>query len=75
MSPITVAKHGRTRFWAVRDGGGDLICVCVFKRGAIEVARRLSLEVAAGDCYLRETPPEPAREPVRALSNAACQGE
>ena len=75
MSAVTVTKHGRTRFWAVRDGGGDLICVCVYKRGAIEVARRLSLEVTTGDCYLRESPPEPAREPARALSNASYQGE
>ena len=76
MSPITVTKHGRTRFWAVRDGaGGDLICVCVYKRGAIEVARRLTSAPASSDYYLRETPPEPAREPARALSNAARQGE
>jgi len=75
MSPITVTKHGRTRFWAVHDGDGELICVCVYKRGAIEVARRLSIEVASSDCYLRESPSEPARGPVRALSGAACQGE
>jgi hypothetical protein len=41
MLPVTVSKYGRTRFWAVRDGGGELICVCVYKRGAMEVARRL----------------------------------
>ena len=29
MNPITVTKHGHTRFWAVRDGAGDLIWVCV----------------------------------------------
>ncbi|MCL4181787.1 MAG: hypothetical protein KJ072_29135 [Verrucomicrobia bacterium] len=75
MSAVTVTKHGRTRFWAVRDGGGDLICVCVYKRGAIEVARRLTSAPPLGDCYLRETPPESAREPVRALSKAACQGD
>jgi hypothetical protein len=75
VSAVTVTKHGRTRFWAVREGDGDLICVCVYKRGAIEVARRLTSAPPLGDCYLRETPPEPAREPARALSNAACQGE
>ncbi len=78
MLPVTVSKHGRTRFWAVRDGAGELICVCVYKRGALEVARRLG----AGISYclrdaspLRETPPEPAREPVRALPTAVDQGE
>ena len=75
MSPVTVTKHGRTRFWAVPDRGGDLICVCVYKRGALEVARRLTSAPALGDCYLRETPPDAAREPARALSNSACQGE
>jgi hypothetical protein len=75
MSAVTVTKHGRTRFWAVRDGDGELICVCVYKRGAIEVARRLTSVPPLADCYLRETPPEPAPEPVRALSRAACQGE
>jgi hypothetical protein len=75
VSSITIAKHGRTRFWAVRDAGGDLICVCVYKRGAIEVARRLTSAPALIDCCLREIPPEPAREPARALSSAARQGE
>jgi len=63
MSPITVTKHGRTRFWAVHDGDGELICVCVYKRGAIEVARRLSIEVASSDCYLRESLPEARTAP------------
>jgi hypothetical protein len=75
VSPVTVSKHGRTRFWAVHDGDGELICVCVYKRGALEVARRLTVVPTSSDCYLRETPPEPAREPVRALSNAARQGD
>jgi hypothetical protein len=75
VSSITIAKHGRSRFWAVRDGDGDLICVCVYKRGALEVARRLTSAPASNDGYLRETPPEISREPARALSNAACQEE
>jgi hypothetical protein len=75
MSSITIAKHGRSRFWAVRDGAGDLICVCVYKRGALEVARRLISAPASSDFYLRETPPEPAREPARALSKAVRQRE
>jgi hypothetical protein len=65
VSSITIAKHGRTRFWAVRDADGELICICVYKRGALEVARRLVLHSTSSDCCLRETSPEPAREPVR----------
>ncbi len=41
MRSITVSRHKHTRFWAVRSADGELICVCVYKRGAMEVARRL----------------------------------
>ena len=44
MDSITVSRHKHTRFWAVRDAGGELICVCVYKRGALEVARRLAFD-------------------------------
>jgi hypothetical protein len=66
MDSITVSRYGRSRFWAVRDAAGELICVCVYRRGALEVARRLS---PSGADVLREMPPEPGREPVRALPN------
>ncbi|HOW64227.1 MAG TPA: hypothetical protein P5186_16175 [Candidatus Paceibacterota bacterium] len=42
MSQFTVTRYGHSRFWAVRDSAGDLVCVCVYKRGATEVARRLA---------------------------------
>ena len=45
MNGFTVTKHGHSRFWAVRDAEGDLVCVCAYKRGAAEVARRLSSEI------------------------------
>ena len=38
---MTIQRYGRTRFWAVYDGDGTLVCVTVYKRGAIEVVRRL----------------------------------
>jgi len=31
----------KRRFWAVRDPDGSLVCVCVYKKGAKEVVRRL----------------------------------
>jgi len=37
----TIAKYGN-RHWAVYQGD-ELICVTVYKRGALEVARRLTL--------------------------------
>jgi len=45
MGPVfndfTVTRYREGRYWAVRDCAGQLICVCVYKRGALEVARRL----------------------------------
>ncbi len=46
-----IRKHGR--FWAVYDLAGALVCICVYKRGAEEVLRRLnSLEVTAEPAVL-----------------------
>jgi hypothetical protein len=36
---MKMLKYGR--FWAVYAGDGTLICVCVYKKGALEVLRRL----------------------------------
>ncbi|MCZ7636890.1 MAG: hypothetical protein M5U12_13090 [Verrucomicrobia bacterium] len=58
MNGFTVTKHGRSRFWALRDRAGVLVCLCVYKRGALEVARRLGEREPAGAAVLRETPPE-----------------
>ncbi len=38
---MRVLKYGR--FWAVRDGD-DLVCVAVYKKGAQEVVRRLTIK-------------------------------
>ena len=37
----SVRRYGR--FWAVYDADGALVCVAVYKKGAVEVARRLRL--------------------------------
>jgi hypothetical protein len=34
-------RYGNTRYWAVLDTDGSLVCLCVYKRGALEVLRRL----------------------------------
>jgi hypothetical protein len=36
---MKMLKYGR--FWAVYASDGTLICVCVYKKGALEVLRRL----------------------------------
>ena len=41
---MRIARYGNTRYWAVRDRDGSLICLCVYKRGALEVLRRLQVQ-------------------------------
>jgi hypothetical protein len=36
-----VVRYGNSRYWAVLDAAGALVCVTVYKRGAEEVVRRL----------------------------------
>jgi hypothetical protein len=33
----------RGKFWEVLDGAGELVCMTVYKRGAVEVVRRLCM--------------------------------
>jgi hypothetical protein len=37
-----VVKREKDRWWEVRDPRGELVCVTVYKRGAVEVVRRLA---------------------------------
>ncbi|HLM69338.1 MAG TPA: hypothetical protein VK358_17495 [Longimicrobium sp.] len=37
----TIEKYGKSRFWAVIDAAEELVCITVYKRGALEVVRRL----------------------------------
>jgi hypothetical protein len=41
METFYVERYGTTRFFAVRDAAGALVCVCVYRRGAEAVAPRL----------------------------------
>ena len=41
---MSICRHKKSRFWALRDADGALVCVCVYKRGAQEVQRRLQQE-------------------------------
>lgn len=38
---MTIEKYKSSRFWAVYDEIGLLICVAVYKKGAEEIVRRL----------------------------------
>ncbi len=44
----TYRKYGTTRFWEVLDPSGVLVCLCVYKDGALEVLRRLNDSLNGG---------------------------
>jgi len=37
---MSIRKYGR--YWAVLDADGSLVCLCVYRKGADEVVRRLT---------------------------------
>jgi len=41
---MRIARYGKTRHWAVYDEKAILVCVCLYKKGAIEVVRRLQVQ-------------------------------
>ena len=55
---MCIERYGNTRHWAVYDAERRLICLCVYKKGAEEVVRRLEaaaqvLAAAHADCCAR----------------------
>jgi hypothetical protein len=40
-SPFTIEPYHGSRHWAVYDSARELVCLTVYKRGAVEVVRRL----------------------------------
>ena len=48
---MRIEKYQKTRYWAVLDAEEMLVCVCVYKRGALEVLRRFqALALAPKQC-------------------------
>ena len=41
---MRIARYGKTRFWAVIDADGTLVCLCVYRKGAQEVVKRLQVK-------------------------------
>lgn len=39
---MSIEKRNNGRAWAVIDAEGILVCLCVYRKGALEVVRRLS---------------------------------
>ena len=40
---MRIEKYGKTRYWALVDTAGELVCLCVYRRGAEAVMRRLQI--------------------------------
>ena len=38
---MRITRYQNTRYWAVIDTDGTLVCLCVYRKGAQEVLRRL----------------------------------
>ncbi len=44
---MRIARYRNTRYWAVIDNEGTLVCLCVYRKGALEVVRRLQARTTA----------------------------
>lgn len=60
----------RGRFWGVHDRQGRLVCVTVYKKGAREVVRRLSLTCRSKGVNKQRSnrPPRKGSVPARVLT-------
>jgi len=38
---MRIERYRNTRYWAILDEDGTLVCLCVYRKGALEVVRRL----------------------------------
>jgi hypothetical protein len=39
---MRIERYRKTRYWAVRDAAGTLVCLCMYRKGAREVVKQLS---------------------------------
>ncbi len=44
---MRIARYRNTRYWAVIDTEDTLVCLCVYRKGAMEVVRRLETRTTA----------------------------
>ena len=38
---VSISRYKHSRYWALHDAANVLVCLCVYKKGAMEVQRRL----------------------------------
>jgi hypothetical protein len=65
---MTIRKYGG-RYWALYDDAGEMVCVCVYRKGAAEVLRRLQ-QLPAPQRHPRK-PAHASRADVWGSSDAA----
>ncbi len=53
---MVIKKYG-FKNWALYDNNGELVCVTVYKKGALEVARRLGNDVIIKKSSIRTMQP------------------
>jgi hypothetical protein len=41
---MRIERYGNTRHWAVYASDGTLVCLCVYRKGAEEVVKRLQVK-------------------------------
>ncbi len=44
---MRIARYRNTRYWAVIDTEDTLVCLCVYRKGALEVVRCLQIRTTA----------------------------
>src|SRR5712691_3712746 len=57
---MRIARYQNTRYWAVYASDGTLICLCVYRKGAQEVVRRLQTKCCVSEMKTRLTSHFPA---------------
>lgn len=54
---MIITKYRRSRFWAVQEADGTLVCLCVYCKGAKEVVRRLTIPDPVSEVTQENTTP------------------
>ena len=61
---MSIRKYGR--YWTLYDDAGELVCICLYKKGAAEVLRWLQQRPAP------PAPPTPTRHTPRTREQGWC---
>lgn len=59
---MAMERYRSTRFWAVYDESRELVCLCVYMKGAIEVSRRLGIPIDPPKDLQQESTAKPVRD-------------